>query len=186
MYIKESVEIGGKTLTIETGKMAKQADGSVVVRYGDTMVLVTAGRRRSAREASTSSRSPSSTSRRRRRRQDPGRLLQARRPPDRRRRSSTCRLIDRPSRPLFPEGWRIDTQVIATVLSLRQGEPDRRARAHRRVVRAAHLRHPVGRPVRRRPRRPHRRRVRRQPDLRSSARSRDIDLVVAAHAATRS
>ena len=50
MYIKESVNIGGKELSIETGKMAKQADGSVVVRYGDTMVLVTAVANKSARE----------------------------------------------------------------------------------------------------------------------------------------
>src|SRR5262249_3502771 len=50
MYIKESVTVGGKELSIETGKMAKQADGSVVVRYGDTMVLVTAVANRTARE----------------------------------------------------------------------------------------------------------------------------------------
>jgi polyribonucleotide nucleotidyltransferase len=41
MVTKESIEIGGRTLTIETGKMAKQADGAVLVRYGDTVVLVT-------------------------------------------------------------------------------------------------------------------------------------------------
>ena len=42
MKISESVEIGGRTLTIETGHIAKQANGAVTVRYGDTMVLVTA------------------------------------------------------------------------------------------------------------------------------------------------
>ena len=42
MFVREGVSFGGKELTIETGRMAKQADGSVVVRYGDTMVLVTA------------------------------------------------------------------------------------------------------------------------------------------------
>ena len=42
MFVREGVNFGGKELTIETGRMAKQADGSVVVRYGDTMVLVTA------------------------------------------------------------------------------------------------------------------------------------------------
>ena len=50
MYIKESIEIGGKTLSIETGKMAKQADGAVVVRYGDSMVLVTAVANEAARD----------------------------------------------------------------------------------------------------------------------------------------
>ena len=42
MFVREGVSFGGKELTIETGRMAKQADGSVVIRYGDTMVLVTA------------------------------------------------------------------------------------------------------------------------------------------------
>jgi len=42
MFITKEVEIGGKKLSIETGRFAKQADGSVMVRYGDTMVLVTA------------------------------------------------------------------------------------------------------------------------------------------------
>ena len=42
MFVREGVNFGGKELSIETGRMAKQADGSVVVRYGDTMVLVTA------------------------------------------------------------------------------------------------------------------------------------------------
>ena len=41
MFVREGVNFGGKELSIETGRMAKQADGSVVVRYGDTMVLVT-------------------------------------------------------------------------------------------------------------------------------------------------
>jgi len=41
-YLKESIKLGDKELVVETGKVAKQADGSVVVRYGDTMVLVTA------------------------------------------------------------------------------------------------------------------------------------------------
>ena len=42
MFIREGVDVGGKEFSIETGRMAKQADGSVVVRYGDSMVLVTA------------------------------------------------------------------------------------------------------------------------------------------------
>ena len=50
MIIKKEREIGGKILSIETGKMAKQANGSAVVRYGDTMVLVTATCNKEARE----------------------------------------------------------------------------------------------------------------------------------------
>ena len=41
-YLKESIKVGGEDLIVETGKVAKQADGSVVIRYGDTMLLVTA------------------------------------------------------------------------------------------------------------------------------------------------
>ncbi len=50
MHIKDSVTVGGKEFSIETGKMAKQASGSVVVRYGDSMVLVTAVANKTPRE----------------------------------------------------------------------------------------------------------------------------------------
>ena len=49
-YLKESIKLGGGELTVETGKVAKQADGSVVVRFGDTMILVTAVSARTAKE----------------------------------------------------------------------------------------------------------------------------------------
>ena len=42
MYLKQSIQLGGKELTLETGKIAKQANGAVVLTYGDTMVLTTA------------------------------------------------------------------------------------------------------------------------------------------------
>ena len=42
-YLKESIKLGDKDLTVETGRVAKQADGSVVIQYGDTMLLVAAG-----------------------------------------------------------------------------------------------------------------------------------------------
>ena len=158
MYIKESVNIGGKELSIETGKMAKQADGSVVVRYGDTMVLVTAVANKSAREGvdflpltveytektAAAGKIPG------------GYFKREGRPTERE--ILTCRLIDRPSRPLFPKMWRNETQVIAHRALVRQGEPVGRAGDDRRLVRAAHLGHPVGRSVRRGARRPRRRR----------------------------
>jgi len=50
MFVSKSVQIGNNTLTIETGKLARQADGAVTVRYGDTMVLVTAVASQEARE----------------------------------------------------------------------------------------------------------------------------------------
>ena len=49
-YLKESIKLGEKELTVESGRVAKQADGSVVIRYGDTMLLVAAVSAPSARE----------------------------------------------------------------------------------------------------------------------------------------
>ncbi len=122
MYIKESIEIGGKTLSIETGKMAKQADGAVVVRYGDSMVLVTAVANNSAREidfmpltveyqekTASAGKIPGGYFKRE------GRPTEAE--------VLTCRLIDRPSRPLFPKIWRFETQVIGTVISYDKENP---------------------------------------------------------------
>ncbi|HXU67693.1 MAG TPA: polyribonucleotide nucleotidyltransferase [Polyangia bacterium] len=123
MYIKESVNVGGKELSIETGKMAKQADGSVVVRYGDTMVLVTAVANKSARagvdfmpltveyteKTAAAGKIPG------------GYFKREGRPTERE--ILTCRLIDRPSRPLFPKLWRNETQVIGTVLSFDKENP---------------------------------------------------------------
>jgi len=123
MYIKESVEIGGKQLTIETGKMAKQADGAVVVRYGDTMVLVTAQGAKAPREGvdflpltveytektAAAGKIPGGYFKRE------GRPTESE--------ILTCRLIDRPSRPLYPKSWRSEIQVIATVLSYDKENP---------------------------------------------------------------
>ncbi len=79
VFVREGVNFGGKELTIETGRMAKQADGSVVVRYGDTMVLVTAVASMSVRPGidfmPLTCRVPREDVRRG---QDPRRLLQAR------------------------------------------------------------------------------------------------------------
>jgi polyribonucleotide nucleotidyltransferase len=122
MYIKESIEIGGKTLSIETGKLAKQADGAVVVRYGDSMVLVTAVANESARDidfmpltveyqekTASAGKIPGGYFKRE------GRPTEAE--------ILTCRLIDRPSRPLFPKLWRFETQVIGTVISYDKENP---------------------------------------------------------------
>ena len=116
-YIRESVMLGGKELSIETGRMAKQAGGSVVVRCGDTMVLVTATAAAKVREGmdflpltceymektSAAGRIPGGYFKREGRSTETEIL--------------TARLMDRPCRPLFPKAWRFDTQVIATVLS---------------------------------------------------------------------
>jgi len=123
MFVREGVSFGGKELTIETGRMAKQADGSVVVRYGDTMVLVTAVASSSVRpgidfmpltvdyleKTSAAGKIPGGYFKRE------GRMTEVE--------VLTSRLIDRPSRPLFPKGWRFDSQVIAMVVSTDRENP---------------------------------------------------------------
>jgi polyribonucleotide nucleotidyltransferase len=114
---KREVRIGPRTISIETGKLAKQADGAVLVRSGDTMVLVSACHAATPREgidflpltvdykeyAYAAGRIPG------------GFFKREGKPPEKE--ILTSRLIDRPIRPLFPEGWHYETQIIALVLS---------------------------------------------------------------------
>src|SRR5687768_2884363 len=114
---KRDLSLGSHTLSIETGRLAKQADGSVIVRMGDTMVLVTACHSSSPREgidflpltvdyreyAYASGRIPGGFFKRE------GKAAE--------KEVLTSRLIDRPIRPLFPSGWRFDTQIIALLMS---------------------------------------------------------------------
>ncbi|OFW07532.1 MAG: polyribonucleotide nucleotidyltransferase [Acidobacteria bacterium RIFCSPLOWO2_02_FULL_67_36] len=114
---KRDISFDGRTLSLETGRLAKQADGAVVVRMGDTMVLVTACADLNPREgvdflpltcdykenAYASGRIPG------------GFFKREGKPPEKE--VLTSRLIDRPIRPLFPDGWRNETQIIALVIS---------------------------------------------------------------------
>ena len=112
-----SVTVGDQEMTFETGKLAKQADGAVVVRAGETMVLATAqgGWRRA--KARTSSRSPStSRSGCTRPGRSPAASSSARAAP-RERAILTARMIDRPIRPLWPKGYRNEVHVVCTTLS---------------------------------------------------------------------
>jgi polyribonucleotide nucleotidyltransferase len=115
--IRKTVEIDGKTLSFETGKIAKQADGSVVVSMGDTMVLVTACSEESQRQGvdflplTVDYRENTYASGR-----IPGGFFKREGRPTERE-ILTCRVIDRGLRPLFPDGYRRETQVIAWVLS---------------------------------------------------------------------
>lgn len=125
MEILVKEEIDGKTLSIQTGKVAKQASGSVVVQYGDTIVLVTVVSAHEERQSSflpltveyqekiyAAGRIPGNYFRR-----------EIGRPSEKE--TLTARLIDRPIRPLFPKDYRYETQVIATVLSMDQeNDPD--------------------------------------------------------------
>jgi len=115
--ITKTVEIDGKTLSFETGKIAKQADGSTVVSMGDTMVLVTACSEESQRKGidflplTVDYRENTYASGR-----IPGGFFKREGRPTERE-ILTCRVIDRGLRPLFPDSYHRETQVIAWVLS---------------------------------------------------------------------
>jgi len=124
-YLRETIKLGDKELSVETGKVAKQADGSVVVRYGDTMVLVTAVSGRSPREGldffplTVEYRESSYSAGR-----IPGNYFRREGRPNEKE-VLTCRLIDRPVRPLFPDGYKNETQVVGTVVSAdAENDPD--------------------------------------------------------------
>ena len=116
-YAAVSVEVGGQELRFESGKLAKQADGAVVVRSGDTMILATAVGRTDARPDAdffpltvdveekmyAAGKIPGGFFKRE------GRATE--------RATLTARMIDRPIRPLWPKGFRNEVQVICTVLS---------------------------------------------------------------------
>src|SRR5499427_5953145 len=122
MHTRE-ISVGQNTLRLETGKLAKQAHGSVIVRLGDSVVLVTACHAASPREGidflplTVDYREYTYASGR-----IPGGFFKREgKPPEKE--VLTSRVIDRPIRPLFPEGWRYETQIIALVLSA-DGEND--------------------------------------------------------------
>ena len=114
---KREIQIGSRRVSIETGKLAKQADGSVLVRSGDTVVLVTACHAASAREGidflplTVDYREYTYASGR-----IPGGFFKREGKPSEKE-VLTSRLIDRPIRPLFSSGWRYETQIIALLLS---------------------------------------------------------------------
>jgi polyribonucleotide nucleotidyltransferase len=116
-YHKVEVEFNGQPLTMETGKMARQADGATVVTYGGTKVLCTAVSAKKQREGQdffpltvnyqekfyAAGKIPGSFFRRERGTTERETLI--------------CRLIDRPMRPLFPKGYMFETQIMPTVIS---------------------------------------------------------------------
>src|SRR5919109_1280934 len=116
MFVRESVVVGNKALTIETGRLAKQAHGATLITYGESVVLVTAVSTEErpgldffpltceyVEKTYAAGKIPGGFFKREGRLRDEEIL--------------TSRLIDRPCRPLFPEGYKGDTQLIATVLS---------------------------------------------------------------------
>ncbi|MBW2518833.1 MAG: polyribonucleotide nucleotidyltransferase [Deltaproteobacteria bacterium] len=116
-YQKVEIDFNGQPLMIETGKMARQADGAVVVTYGETKVLCTVVSAKKMREGQdffpltvnyqekfyAGGKIPGSFFRRERGATERETLI--------------CRLIDRPMRPLFPKGYMFETQIMPTVIS---------------------------------------------------------------------
>jgi polyribonucleotide nucleotidyltransferase len=117
MVIRKEIEIGGRILSIETGKYAKQADGAVMVRYGDTMVLASVVAKKEIVEGQdflplqVEYREKTAAAGK-----IPGGFFKREgRPTEKEILSS--RLIDRPIRPMFPEGYKSETQILLTVFS---------------------------------------------------------------------
>lgn len=125
MFLKQAINLGGREFSIETGRIAKQADGAVLVQQGETVVLVTAVSARKPREGAdffpltvdyreygySAGRIPG------------GYFKREGRPTEKE--ILTCRLTDRPIRPLFPEGYQHETQIISMVMSAdEENEPD--------------------------------------------------------------
>ncbi len=125
MPTTRTVDLGGQPLSFETGRLARQADGAVLVRFGDTVVLVTVVAQKRPKEGIdflpltvdyrentyAAGKIPGGFFKREGRANEKETL--------------TSRLIDRPLRPLFPDGWNYETQVIALVLSADiENDPD--------------------------------------------------------------
>jgi len=114
---RREITVGSRTLSIETGKLAKQADGAVIVRSGDTMVIVTACKAANARVGidflplTVDYREYTYASGR-----IPGGFFKREGKPAEKE-VLTSRLIDRPIRPLFPSGWFYETQIVALLIS---------------------------------------------------------------------
>ena len=134
--IRKTVKVGDRDLVIETGRMAKQADGAVVLRMGDTMLLATAVSARDRKDIDflpltveykenffSAGRIPGGYFRRE------GKLTE--------KETLTCRIVDRSCRPLFPEGYAYETQLLVSVISFdKNAEPDVRARGGASAARA--------------------------------------------------
>src|SRR6202161_472835 len=119
-----SVEIGGRTLTFEIGKIARQAHGAVVAKYGDTVLLATACMDTRATEKDFLPLTVDYREYTYAAGKIPGGFFKREGRPSEKE-ILTSRLIDRPLRPLFPEGWSNETQIVSMVLSAdSENDPD--------------------------------------------------------------
>ena len=164
--IKKTFTYGRHQVTLETGEIARQAGGAVMVNMDDTVVLVTVVAKNEVKPGQdffpltvdyqektyAAGRIPGGFFKRESRPSESETLI--------------SRLIDRPIRPLFPEGFFNEVQIIATVMSSNPEVRRRHSRADRCLRRAVAVRPAVRRPGRRRPCRLHQRRIRAEPDRR--------------------
>src|SRR5262249_3736212 len=111
-----SIEVGGRPLILETGKIAKQANGSITARYGDPIVLVTACMASKPNDRDFLPLTVDYRENTYSAGKIPGGFFKREGRPTEKE-ILTSRLIDRPMRPLFPESWRNETQIMAMVLS---------------------------------------------------------------------
>jgi polyribonucleotide nucleotidyltransferase len=125
MSYRVSAEVGGLEFSIEMGKVAKQADGAAYVSYGDTVILASACAEKKPREGvdffplTVDYRENTYAAGK-----IPGGFFKREGRPTEKE-ILTCRLIDRPLRPLFPEGYNCETQIVALVLSAdKENDPD--------------------------------------------------------------
>jgi len=121
--LQKEIEVGGRPMILETGRVAKQAGGAVLVRYGETVVLVTATMSKKKREGLDFF--PLTCDYEERRYavgKIPGGFIKREGRPSEKA-TLTARMMDRPIRPLFPKGMRNEVQVIAIVMSVEQDNP---------------------------------------------------------------
>src|SRR3984885_8332469 len=124
MFEQVSLDLGGRKLTFETGKMARQAHGAIVARYGDSVVLATACMDNKATEKDFLPLTVDYREYTYAAGKIPGGLFNRKGRPAARQ-ILASRLTDRPLRPLFPDGWATETQIIAMVLSAdSENDPD--------------------------------------------------------------
>jgi polyribonucleotide nucleotidyltransferase len=124
MFEQVSLEVGGRRLTFETGRMARQAHGAVVARYGDTVVLATACMDSKATEKDFLPLTVDYREYTYSAGKIPGGFFKREGRPSEKE-VLTSRLTDRPLRPLFPEGWSNETQIVSMVLSAdSENDPD--------------------------------------------------------------
>ena len=166
---KVEIEWGGRPLILETGKIARQADGAVLATYGETIVLATVV---SAKEPKPGLDFFPLTVNYQEKTYAAGKIpggyfKREGRPTEKE--TLVSRLIDRPIRPLFADGYKNDTQVVVTVAPARPRERSGHPVDRRHLGRADAFRRALHGPDRRRPRRLHQRRIRAQPAHRRDA-----------------